>query len=241
MSGSVDALVTVALFVLGAPVFGILGFTGFYRLGVEIGPRLAQPPRFYNALALMAEIVPPLTLAVSYAVGVLLANVVSGLTFYIPLIALTVGAACWGAALNGLIGRLRDLRSGQRTVEDVAFDRRRQAGQQRDSGTSSAQDASGPAIRDRAHAISAVIDYLRRNGIDYPTTDLVADRFEAGWSVYAPVRVDTNDPDSFLDVPVGRAVFLIGDGGRIEQASTSQPPELARQRFAEQERLRRRQ
>ncbi|OBK21560.1 hypothetical protein A5634_09985 [Mycobacterium asiaticum] len=87
-----------------------------------------------------------------------------------------------------------------------------------------------------AQAIATVIDHVRRSGIDYPTTGLAADRFEAGWSVYAPVQADTSDPMSFLDMPVGRTVFLIGDSGRIEQTSTSTPPQVAQQRFAEQER-----
>lgn len=87
-----------------------------------------------------------------------------------------------------------------------------------------------------AQAIAAVSDRIRSTGIDYPTTGLVADRFESGWSVYAPVQVDTNDPLAFLDMPVGRAVFLVGDSGRIEQTSSSTPPQAARARFAEQER-----
>lgn len=88
----------------------------------------------------------------------------------------------------------------------------------------------------RAQAVALVTEYIHEVGIDYPTTGLVADRFEAGWAVYAPVPVDTNDPGAFLDMPVGRAVFLVGDSGRIEQASSSTPPQLARQRFAEHER-----
>jgi hypothetical protein len=86
-----------------------------------------------------------------------------------------------------------------------------------------------------AQAIAAVSDYIRAAGIDYPTVGLRADRFEAGWSVYEPVHVDTDDPNAFLMMPVDRAVFLIGDSGRIEQTSSSMPPQLARQRFAERE------
>lgn len=87
-----------------------------------------------------------------------------------------------------------------------------------------------------ADAIAAVRAYINSAGIDYPTNDLVADRFEAGWSVYAPVHVDTSDPMAFLDMPVGRAIFLVADSGRIEQTSSSTPPQFAQQRFAEQER-----
>jgi hypothetical protein len=86
-------------------------------------------------------------------------------------------------------------------------------------------------------AVESVVDYIRNAGIDYPTAGLVADRFEAGWSVYAPASIDADDPNTFLDMPVGRAVFLIGDSGRIVQTSSSTPPLLARQRFAEQERV----
>ncbi|MEZ0363588.1 hypothetical protein ACAG26_07760 [Mycobacterium sp. pUA109] len=90
---------------------------------------------------------------------------------------------------------------------------------------------------DAAAAIASVTEHVRGAGMNYPTTGLVADRFETGWSVYAPVELDTNDPMSFLDMPVGRAVFLIGDSGRIEQVSSSIPPQVARQRFADQERM----
>ncbi|OBJ52928.1 hypothetical protein [Mycobacterium sp. 1423905.2] len=86
-----------------------------------------------------------------------------------------------------------------------------------------------------ADAVAAVSDYVRRTGIDYPVTGLIAERFEAGWSVYAPAQVDSSDPTAFLDMPVGRAVFLVGDSGRIEQTSSSTPPQLARQRFAARE------
>ncbi|GFG67510.1 hypothetical protein MKUB_50000 [Mycobacterium kubicae] len=87
-----------------------------------------------------------------------------------------------------------------------------------------------------AEAIAIATDYIRQAGFGYPTSELAADRFESGWSVYAPVHVDTSDPASFLDMPVGRAVFLVGDSGRVEQVSSSTPPLQARQRFAEDER-----
>ena len=87
-------------------------------------------------------------------------------------------------------------------------------------------------------AVEAVAHHVRSAGIDYPTTGLRADRFEAGWVVYAPVEIDTSDPAAFLDMPVGRAVFLIGDSGRIQQVSSSEPPQRVQRRFAEQERAR---
>jgi hypothetical protein len=53
-------------------------------------------------------------------------------------------------------------------------------------------------------AITLVSDWIRARGLDYPTVGLEADRFEAGWSVYAPVEVDESDPMAFLEIPVGR-------------------------------------
>jgi hypothetical protein len=76
---------------------------------------------------------------------------------------------------------------------------------------------------DAEQAISLVTDWIRSQGISYPTEGLVADRFEVGWSVYAPVEIDESDPLSFLDIPVGRSVFLVGDSGRIKEVTTSTP------------------
>ncbi|BDE14040.1 MULTISPECIES: hypothetical protein [Mycobacterium] len=90
---------------------------------------------------------------------------------------------------------------------------------------------------DASQAIAAVTEHIRRVGLDYPTAGLAADRFEAGWSVYAPVEVDASDPIAFLGMPVGRAVFVVGDCGRIEQVSSSTPPQAARRGCAEQERV----
>jgi hypothetical protein len=80
-------------------------------------------------------------------------------------------------------------------------------------------------------AISLVSDWIRSRGLDYPTEGLEADRFEAGWSVYAPVEVDESDPMAFLEMPVGRSVFLVGDSGRIEEVSSSVPPQQAVAQF----------
>lgn len=85
-------------------------------------------------------------------------------------------------------------------------------------------------------AISLVSDWIRSRRLDYPTEGLAADRFEAGWSVYAPVDVDESDPMAFLDMPVGRSVFLVGDSGRIEEVSSSVPPLQAQARFTAAER-----
>lgn len=89
---------------------------------------------------------------------------------------------------------------------------------------------------DAAQAISLVVDWIRSRGLDYPTAGLEADRFEAGWSVYAPVDVDESDPMAFLEMPVGRSVFLVGDSGRIEEVSSSVPPRQAQDRFTARER-----
>ncbi|MFI1462212.1 hypothetical protein [Nocardia carnea] len=84
-------------------------------------------------------------------------------------------------------------------------------------------------------AIARVVLWIRARELEYPTEGLMADRFSVGWSVYAPVETDESDPLSFLDVPVGRAVFLIGDSGRIEESSSSVPPSVARVRFTQRE------
>lgn len=89
---------------------------------------------------------------------------------------------------------------------------------------------------DAARAISLVAEWIRLQGLDYPTEGLEADRFEAGWSVYAPVTVDESDPMAFLDMPVGRSVFLIGDSGRIKEVSSSIPPQQAEDQFTAEER-----
>jgi hypothetical protein len=85
-------------------------------------------------------------------------------------------------------------------------------------------------------AISLVSDWIRSRGLDYPTDGLEADRFDAGWSVYAPVEVDESDPMAFLEMPVGRSVFLVGDSGRIEEVSSSIPPRQAVDQFMARER-----
>jgi hypothetical protein len=88
---------------------------------------------------------------------------------------------------------------------------------------------------DATQAISLVTDWIRSRRLDYPTEGLEADRFEAGWSVYAPVDVDDSDPVAFLQMPVGRSVFLVGDSGRIEEVSSSVPPQQAVDQFMAKE------
>ncbi|RKR92278.1 hypothetical protein BDK92_6716 [Micromonospora pisi] len=86
-----------------------------------------------------------------------------------------------------------------------------------------------------ARAVSLVVERIRARRLDYPTQGLVADRFEAGWSVYAPVDVDESDPMAFLDIPVGRSVFLVSDAGRVKEISSSAPPQLAEEMFTAEE------
>jgi hypothetical protein len=87
-----------------------------------------------------------------------------------------------------------------------------------------------------AQAIALVSDHIRSRGLDYPSEGLEAVPFDVGWRVYAPVDIDESDPMAFLDMPVGRSVFLVGDSGRIEETSTSIPPRQAHERFMEHER-----
>ncbi len=88
---------------------------------------------------------------------------------------------------------------------------------------------------DETRAISMVVRRIRSRGLDYPTQGLVADRFAAGWSVYAPVDVDESDPMAFLDMPVARSVFLVSDLGRVKEISSSIPPQQACDLFAAEE------
>lgn len=89
---------------------------------------------------------------------------------------------------------------------------------------------------DAAKAISLVTEWIRSRGLDYPTSELEADPFDGGWSVYAPVEVDESDPMAFLDMPVGRSVFLVGETGRIKEVTTSTPPQRAIAEFLAEER-----
>ncbi|MFB6875877.1 hypothetical protein [Streptomyces sp. NPDC056323] len=88
---------------------------------------------------------------------------------------------------------------------------------------------------DERRAIALVQEHIATGGLDYPTQGLVADRFAAGWSVYAPVDVDDSDPMAFLDMPVGRSVFMVGDTGRIKEVTSAIPPEQAAALFTAEE------
>ncbi|MDX3094888.1 hypothetical protein PV417_10040 [Streptomyces sp. ME19-03-3] len=88
---------------------------------------------------------------------------------------------------------------------------------------------------DERRAITLVQEHIATGGLDYPTQGLVADRFAAGWSVYAPVDVDDGDPMAFLDMPVGRSLFMVGDTGRIKEVTSAIPPEQAGALFTAEE------
>jgi hypothetical protein len=84
---------------------------------------------------------------------------------------------------------------------------------------------------DAREAITLVTEWILRHDVGYPTDGLEAHRFDGGWRVYAPVGVDLSDPMKFLEMPVGRAVFLVSDSGRIKETSTSVPPRRAHEEF----------
>jgi hypothetical protein len=86
---------------------------------------------------------------------------------------------------------------------------------------------------DAARAISSVVERIQSHGLDYPVTDLTADRFYGGWCVYAPALIADGDENEDLDVPVTRSVFLVGESGRVEEVESSAPVAEAREWFAE--------
>ncbi|MFE6762466.1 hypothetical protein [Streptomyces sp. NPDC057689] len=88
---------------------------------------------------------------------------------------------------------------------------------------------------DERRAVALVQEHIATGGLDYPTQGLAADRFAAGWSVYAPVDVDDSDPMAFLDMPVGRSVFMVGDTGRIKELTSAIPPGQAEALFTAEE------
>lgn len=200
MNAPLDTTLTVAGFVLAAVVVATMVPWGLFYFSLEIGKEPTQRSRRENVLRFIAVVVAPFLLIAPCIAAVVLANLTSEPTFYYPLIALAVGVAAHSGLVVSMAARVRRMRVG----------------------VPKAQDAS--VCINAAHAISEVTRYIHQQGIDYPTTGLAADRFEVGWSVYAPGRRAAGDP-----------VFLIGDSGRIEQTSSTTRP-LAQQRFTDQER-----
>ncbi|MEU4743991.1 LCP family protein [Actinosynnema sp. NPDC023658] len=84
-----------------------------------------------------------------------------------------------------------------------------------------------------ARAISLVSERIRSEGLDYPTEDLTAERFQGGWCVFAPVMVVDGDPEDYLDDLGTRSVFLVGLHGRIQEVTSDGSAEDARSRFEE--------
>jgi hypothetical protein len=84
-------------------------------------------------------------------------------------------------------------------------------------------------------AVALVVRLITARRLDYPVRGLAADRFAGGWSVYAPVEVDDSDPAAFLDMPVGRSVFLVGDTGRVKEVAGAVPPPQAEALFTAEE------
>lgn len=79
-----------------------------------------------------------------------------------------------------------------------------------------------------SEAIDRVRDYVEARYQSYPLDELVARRFDAGWSVFAPVVVSPNG-----SIPTGRRVFLIGDNGDMLDTSSSIAPSRRVQVFHE--------
>ncbi|MFD7732297.1 hypothetical protein ACFV6F_18145 [Kitasatospora phosalacinea] len=89
---------------------------------------------------------------------------------------------------------------------------------------------------DRADALRLAAERAAAGGADLPVDELAAERFAGGWYVYLPVEVDDSDPMAFLEsLTVGAPVFLVGDLGRVREASTSLPPDVLRERFRAEE------
>ncbi|THV35591.1 hypothetical protein [Glycomyces buryatensis] len=68
-------------------------------------------------------------------------------------------------------------------------------------------------------AIDRVRAYIHGKYPDYPTDNLVAERFEVGWTVFPQ-----SDPEDFGSLRIGQTIFLIGDSGIIMETSSSLPP-----------------
>ncbi|GFG67509.1 hypothetical protein MKUB_49990 [Mycobacterium kubicae] len=228
MNSATDTALTVAELVISAPFVLFFGIPfGTVTGSVAMDQQQRQPNRLDAFQRTAALVVPPLVLFGAYIAAVVLTSRATGPTFQYPLIAIPLGFAGWYVALVGLTEWVQNTRIAGPFIESHQDALRRKF-------HTAASDV--PLIVDAAQAVAAVAEHIRYTGIDYPTTDLVAERFEAGWSVYAPVQVDTSNAAAFAELPVGRAVFLIGESGRIEQTSSSTPLQEARQRFIVQER-----
>jgi tetratricopeptide (TPR) repeat protein len=92
--------------------------------------------------------------------------------------------------------------------------------------------ASQHGAMDAGRAISLVVERIRSRGLDYPAQDLEADRFQAGWCVYAPAVIDGADAAAGTGMPVRPWVFLVSEqSGTIQEVSTAESLEKACLRF----------
>ena len=81
---------------------------------------------------------------------------------------------------------------------------------------------------DAEQATSLVVERIRSHGLDYPTQDLTAARFDGGWCVFAQEMISEDAMPRET-----RAVFLVGVSGRIEEVTSSASLEEAREWFEE--------
>jgi hypothetical protein len=87
---------------------------------------------------------------------------------------------------------------------------------------------------DGAQAISLVTERIQSQGLPYPVDDLRAEQFYGGWCVYSPdVIADEEDEEEDPDIPVTRSVFLVGESGRVEEVTSDEPADAAREWFKE--------
>lgn len=80
----------------------------------------------------------------------------------------------------------------------------------------------------REEAILAVREHILGLGLDtddYPVEELVAERLNVGWMVFAPIRPG--------EIVIGRALFYIADDGVIEQSTSSTAPSRYAEGFAQ--------
>jgi hypothetical protein len=78
---------------------------------------------------------------------------------------------------------------------------------------------------DAAQAISLVVERIYSDGLDYPTEGLAADRFEAGWCVYASAIIGRGDP--MADIPEPSVFLVHDDSGSITEVEDPDPESLA--------------
>lgn len=163
MSSTLDAVLTIAGFVVGAPIVLYLAATGI--LNVLMTDQSADRPwrSSRTVLDLSALVVPPTLLLVIYLVAIVFACRASGLTFPYPLVALAVGFAAWYATIKGLSARPDTAIPAQQDIDGLTADQ----------------------------AIAAVHQHLKSAENHSSTGDLTAERFPLGWSVSAPTQGGT--------------------------------------------------